>query len=141
LMISRHMWGEFIQPRHLRLIEVARKYEKKVMYHCDGAIYPLIPDLIEMGIDVLNPIQVDAKNMEDWRLKEAFGSQLCFHGGIDNIHILPFGTPDDVEKEVKQRIKVLGTNGGYIMGSTHHIQSNTPRENVDAMYDINLRYT
>ncbi len=139
LMISKRMWKQFIQPRHMRLIEVAKKYDKKIMYHCDGAVYPLIPDLIEMGIDVLNPIQVDLKNMEDWRLKETFGDQLCFHGGIDNSHILPFGTSNDVQHEVKQRIKVLGANGGYIMGSTHHIQSNTPPKNVAAMYDINIR--
>ena len=139
LMISKDMWKQYVQPRHARLFEVAKKYHKKIMYHCDGSIYPLIPDLIEMGVDLLNPVQVDAKNMEDWRLKDEFGDMLCFHGGIDNIHTLPFGTPQEVQKEVKDRIHVLGKNGGYIATSTHHIQSNTPPENVNAMYDINIR--
>ena len=139
LMISKDMWKQYIQPRHARLFEVAKKYNKKIMYHCDGSIYPLIPDLIEMGVDLLNPVQVDANNMEDWRLKDEFGDMLCFHGGIDNIHTLPCGTPQEVQKEVKDRIHVLGKNGGYIVTSTHHIQSNTPPENVNAMYDINIR--
>jgi len=139
LMISKSMWGQFIQPRHKRLFDVAKKYQKKIMYHCDGSIYPLIPELIEMGVDLLNPIQVDAKNMEASRLKEEFGKKLCFHGAIDNIHTLPFGTPEDVQNEVKERIKILGKKGGYIVASTHHIQSNTPVENVDAMYAVDIR--
>ena len=139
LMISKAMWKKFIKPRHMKLVEVARKYDKKVLYHCDGSIYPLIPDLIEMGIDVLNPIQVDAKNMDAERLKTEFGEKLCFHGGIDNIHTLPFGTPADVQEEVRERTRVLGENGGYVIASTHHIQSNTPVENVLAMYDASLR--
>ena len=139
LMISKAMWKQFVQPRHARLFDIVKKFNKKIMYHCDGSIYPLIPDLIEMGVDLLNPIQVDAKNMEDWRLKDEFGDKLCFHGGIDNIHTLPFGTPQNVQNEVKDRIQVLGRNGGYIAASTHHIQSNTPPENVGAMYDIKIR--
>jgi len=139
LMISKKMWRQYIQPRHMRLIEVAKKYNRKIMYHCDGSIYPLIPELIEMGVDLLNPIQVDAKNMEDWRLKEEFGDTLCFHGGIDNIHTLPNGSPEDVKNEVRHRKEILGKDGGYIVASTHHIQSNTPPENVDAMYGIDIR--
>jgi uroporphyrinogen decarboxylase len=139
LMISKDMWRKYIKPRHAQLVDVSKKYNKKVMYHCDGSIYPLIPELIDLGIDVLNPIQVDAKNMEAERLKSEFGDRLCFHGGIDIIKTLPDGTIDDVKNEVRERINVLGNNGGYIMASTHHIQSNTPIENVIAMYDMNLR--
>ncbi|HEY60068.1 MAG TPA: hypothetical protein G4N92_05220 [Anaerolineae bacterium] len=139
LMMSKEMWRKYIRPRHAQLVDVSKKYNKKVMYHCDGSIYPLIPELIELGINVLNPIQVDAKNMEAKRLKSEFGDKLCFHGGIDVIKTLPKGTPEDVKKEVRERIGELGKDGGYILASTHHIQSNTPIENIIAMYDMNLR--
>ncbi len=139
LMISKEMWHKYIKPRHAQLVDVAKKHNKKVMYHSDGSMYPLIPELIDLGIDVLNPIQADAKNMEPERLKSEFGDRLCFHGGIDITETLPHGTPGDVKNEVRERINVLGKNGGYILASTHHIQSNTPIDNVIAMYDMNLR--
>ena len=139
LMISKDMWNKYIKPRHAQLVDVSKKYNMKVMYHSDGSMYSLIPELIDLGIDVLNPIQVDAKNMEAELLKSEFGDSLCFHGGIDIVRTLPNGTPNDVKNEVRERINVLGKNGGYILASTHHIQSNTPIENVIAMYDMNLR--
>ncbi|MCK6629940.1 MAG: cobalamin-dependent protein [Anaerolineae bacterium] len=140
LMISRDMWRNYIRPRHARLIEVAKSFGLKVMYHCDGAIYPLVPELLDLGVDVLNPVQADAKGMEPPRLKAEFGDRLCFHGGIDIIKTLPRGTVEDVRNEVKERIQVLGQQGGYVLASSHHIQSDTPLENVLAMYDLALRY-
>jgi uroporphyrinogen decarboxylase len=95
--------------------------------------------LIEMGVDVLNPIQADAANMKPQRLKDEFGDQLGFHGGIDIIETLPKGTVEDVQSEVRERVRVLGESGGYIMASSHHIQSDTPIENVLAMYAVDLR--
>ncbi len=139
LMISRDMWQKYIRPRHARLIEVAKEYGKPVMYHCDGAIYPLIPELIDLGVDVLNPIQADARDMDPRRLKEEFGDRLSFHGGIDIIETLPRGTTEDVANEVRERVQVLGEGGGYILASSHHIQADTPLENVFAMYDPALR--
>ena len=139
LMVSKDMWHEFIRPCHVRLIEVARAYGKPVMYHSDGAIYSLIPDLIDMGIGVLNPIQTDAKGMDPNRLKQEFGEKLAFHGGINITQTLPHGTPDEVRAEVRERVRVLGEDGGYILCSSHHIQSDTPLENVLAMYDVDLR--
>jgi len=139
LLISKQMWKEFIKPHHARIIEVAKSFNKKVMYHCDGALYPLIPDLLDLGIDVLNPIQSDAKGMDPVRLKEEFGDRLCFHGGIDIIETLPKGSPGDVQREVKTRIKELGHNGGYVLASSHHIQAETPLANVRAMYDHSIR--
>jgi uroporphyrinogen decarboxylase len=121
------------------LIETGRKYNKQIMYHCDGALYPLIPDLIDMGIEVLNPIQPGAKDMEPERLKAEFGRQLSFHGGIDIIKTLPKGTPEDVASEVSQQINVLGEGGGYILASSHHIQADTPVENILSMYDLSIR--
>lgn len=140
LMISQGMWEEYIRPYHARLIEAAKAFGKPVMYHCDGALYPLIPQLIEMGIDLLNPIQADAAGMEPEKLKREFGSRLAFHGGIDIIKTLPRGTTQDVADEVRARVRVLGENGGYIMASSHHIQSDTPLENVLEMYRLEHRY-
>jgi len=139
LMISKDMWTKFIRPRHQRIIDVARQYKKPVIYHCDGAVYPLIPELIDMGVSVLNPIQPDAAGMDLCNLKEEFGERLSFHGGIDIIRTLPKGSVEDVKQEVQERIRILGKNGGYVMTSSHHIQSDTPLENVLAMYDMSLR--
>lgn len=140
LMMSPEMWRKFIRPRHAKLIELAKSYNKPVMYHCDGAIYPLIPELIDLGIDLLNPIQTDAKGMEPERLKNEFGDRLSFHGGVDIIKTLPRGTPADVIAEVKERVRVLGRGGGYVLASSHHIQPDTPVENVVAMYQVSSRY-
>lgn len=139
LMISQTMWEQYIKPRHAKIIAVAKRYHKPVMYHCDGAIYPLIPHLVEMGIDLLNPVQTDAKGMDPRGLKAEFGDRLSFHGGINIIHTLPTGTPDEVRAAVRYAIETLGANGGYIMASSHHIQSDTPLANVLAMYEVALR--
>lgn len=140
LMISPQMWRDIVRPHHARLVELAHARNIPVMYHCDGAIYRLIPELIEMGIDLLNPIQPDAKDMDGYRLKAEFGHQLAFHGGIDIIKTLPRGTPAEVIAEVRDRVDVLGKGGGYILCSSHHIQADTPLENILAMYDVSLRY-
>lgn len=139
LMISEKMWREFIRPCHVRLIEVARSHNIPVMYHCDGAIYPLVNELIEMGVNLLNPIQADAAGMEPKKLKDEYGDRLSFHGGIDIIKTLPRGSADDVRAEVRERCRVLGRDGGYIMASSHHIQSDTPLDNVFAMYEVENR--
>lgn len=141
LIISREMWRKFIRPRHERLISVAKSFGKPVMYHSDGAIDPLIPELIDMGIDVLNPIQPNVRNMAPARLKSAFGERLCFHGGIDIVETLPRGSVERVRSEVVDRIKVLGKDGGYILCSSHHLQPDTPLKNILAMYEPSLRST
>ena len=139
LMISKAMWAQYVKPHHKRIIDISKAHNKRVMYHCDGALYPLIPALIDLGIDVLNPIQADAKDMHPLQLKNEFGDRLSFHGGIDIIQTLPNETPQGVQNEVKTRIRQLGTNGGYIMASSHHIQADTPLENIEAMYDLSIR--
>jgi uroporphyrinogen decarboxylase len=140
LMISPDMWRSYVRPHHARLVDLAHARGLKVMYHCDGAIYPLIPALIDLGIDLLNPIQPDAKNMDGRKLKREFGDRLAFHGGIDINHTLPQGTPDEVRAEVRDRVQNLGQGGGYVMASSHHIQPDTPVENILAMYETELRY-
>ncbi|MGD8626797.1 MAG: uroporphyrinogen decarboxylase family protein [Anaerolineae bacterium] len=137
LLISPRMWGKYILPRHQRLNAAIRSaaYEVKIMYHSCGAIYPLIGAFIdEMGIDVLNPLQPRAAGMEMDRIKAAFGSRISFHGGIDIQQTLPHGTPAQVQAEVRERCRVLGRGGGYICTSAHHIQADTPLENIVALY-------
>ena len=103
----------------------------KVAYHSDGNITPIIPDLIEIGLDVLNPLQPASLDLK--KLKADFGDRLCFWGSIDEQHTLPFGSPADVQREVEDRIAGLGKDGGLIIGPTHHVQLDTSLENFWAM--------
>lgn len=139
LMLPPAVWRERIRPRHQKLIDVARSFGAKVMYHCDGAIAPLIPELIDMGIDVLNPIQTDVPGMDPATLKEQHGGRLCFHGGVSIVDVLPKGTPQSVAAEVARLGNLLNKGGGYILASSHHIQADTPIDNILAMYDLALR--
>jgi uroporphyrinogen decarboxylase len=140
LMMSKRMWRKYIRPRHEFLTAISHRYGKPVMYHCDGAIRSLIPELIDMGVDVLNPIQPDAAGMELVPLKAEYGDRLAFHGGIDIREVLPHGTAAQVEAAVREVVDILGAGGGYILCSAHHIQPDTPVENVLAMHNIALRY-
>jgi uroporphyrinogen decarboxylase len=108
LMISPRHWETMIKPRHQKILDLVHQYNKTTMYHCDGAIGPLIPQLIDIGVDVLNPIQTDTPEMEPVGLKKQYGDRLTFHGGIDIIRTLPQGSPEQVQDEVKARIDVLG---------------------------------
>ena len=107
------------------------------MMHQDGAIYQWIPDIVEIDIDVLNPIQVSAKGMGDTaKLKREFGEQLAFlGGGIDTQSILSYGTPQEVRDEVRRRIRDLAPGGGYVFAQVHDIQPEVPPENIMAMYE------
>jgi uroporphyrinogen decarboxylase len=108
----------------------------KRFFHCDGAIYPLFPDFVEIGAEVLNPIQVSAAGMGDTKkMKAEFGNELAFWGAIDTRHVLPYGTPADVREEVRRRLLDLGPGGGYVVCSVHNVQPEVPPENVVAMFD------
>lgn len=135
MLISPRMWRRFLKPRMANFIGELKAInpQVKVAYHSDGNIYPIIPDLIEIGLDVLNPIQ--PASMDPVKLKREYGDKLCFWGSIDEQHTLPFGSPADVRNEVLERIKTLGENGGLILGPTHHVQLDTPMENFWAMID------
>lgn len=139
LLISVPMWREFIKPYLSRLINVAHTGGVKFMLHSCGAIRELIPDLIEIGVDVLDPIQVMAKGMDPAGLKKDFGDKLCFHGGICTQSTLPFGNPDQVTEEVKDRVISLGAGGGFILAPSHNIQPDTSVDNIIAMYNPALR--
>ena len=135
LMMSPHMWRTFILPRHRRLNAAIRRYPVKIMYHSCGAVYPLIGAFVdEMGIDVLNPLQPRAAGMDMRRIKRKFGGRLAFHGGVDIQHTLPYGSPKEVQAEVRERCQVLGSGGGYICASAHYLQADTPLQNILALY-------
>jgi len=137
LMVSPKMFREFIKPRLKSLIDTIKATaDVKVLMHCDGAILKIIPDLIEIGVDILNPIQTVVKGFDDTQaLKEQFGDQICFHGGIDVQQVLPNASPEEVHQEVARRRSDLGRSGGYIIAPCHNINVDIPVENVTAMFD------
>lgn len=135
-IISLDIFREFYKPHVKRFIDLAKEFGIKVFHHDDGAMRPFLPDLVELGIDILNPVQHNCPGMELDKLKADFGDKLCFHGGIENQEILPFGTPEDVRKEVRNCIDILASDKtGYILAPCHNIQPVTPLENILAMYD------
>lgn len=135
LLMSPAYFRRFIKPWLARMIDLTHRHGKWVFHHDDGAIRPLLPDLIGIGIDLLNPIQWRCKGMDRAGLARDFGSQVVFHGGIDNQHVLPFGTPAEVAAEVRQNLDLFRDCKGYIVGPCHNLQVNTPTANVLAMYD------
>jgi uroporphyrinogen decarboxylase len=136
-LISPAMYRRLIKPFHVKLMTaIKQRTRAKIFYHSDGNIYSVLGDLIEIGVDLLNPVQVSAGTMGDTtRLKREFGDRLSFCGAIDTSWVLPFGTPDDVRTEVRHRIQDLAPGGGYILASVHCIQPDVPVENVVAMLD------
>jgi uroporphyrinogen decarboxylase len=136
-MISPKMYREMIKPYHAELISAIKEEHKvKTFFHSCGDVYRLIPDLIDVGVDVLNPVQVSAGEMADTaRLKREYGGKLTFCGGIDTRWVMPCGTPDDVRAEVRRRIRDLAPGGGYIAATVHCVQPDVPPENVMAMCD------
>ena len=134
------LYRQLVKPRHRRMMEAVKRFAKPVVFHTCGAVYPLIPDLIEIGIDALNPVQVSAAGMDAGRLKREFGGSLAFWGAIDTQRVLPWQTPDQVRQEVARRIAELGEGGGYVLSAVHNIQAEVPPENVVAMYEAALAY-
>jgi uroporphyrinogen decarboxylase len=133
MLMSPAMWRRYLKPRMADLIAALKALNPhvKVAYHSDGMIYPIIPELVEIGIDVLNPIQPAA--VDPVRLKQEYGDRLCFWGSVDLQHTLPYGTPADVRDEIVARLKTIGRDGGLIIGPTHNVQLDTPLENFWAM--------
>ena len=143
--------GELIAPEMFRKL-IAPYYKKifswihentcwKVFFHCCGSIYKLIPILIDCGVDILNPVQCEATGMDPSRLKKEFGDKLVFWGGgIDTQTILAKGTVDEVRQQVKERIKILSPEGGFVFNPVHNIQHGVPSENILACYDAAWEY-
>ncbi len=141
LCMSPKTYRRIFKPRHARLMQAIKsRSDKPVMWHTCGSVYDILDDLIEIGVDSLNPVQTTAKNMEADRLKREFGDRLSFWGGIDTMRVLNYGTPGDVRREVKAKIQALAPDGGYILNPVHNVQPDVPVENLLAMIDAALEY-
>ena len=141
-MISPETFGRLMAPHFRRMYAWVHEHTSwKVMFHSCGSIYRLIPHIIEMGVDVLNPVQCAAARMEPRQLKAEFGDRLAFWGGgVDTQTVLPNATPEEVRQQVRERIRILGAGGGFVFSPTQEIQAEGPPENVVAMYEAAREY-
>jgi len=141
-LMSRRMYQKYLMPGHQKLFQYVHQNSNcAVFLHSCGSIYPLIPDLITAGIDILNPVQTSAENMDPTQLKEEFGNQITFWGGgCDTQHMLPFATPDEVANHVRERVRILAPGGGFVFNPIHNIQADVPPENIISMFDAALDY-
>lgn len=142
LLMSPRMYRKILKPIHADFIQfIKERTSAKLFFHTDGDVQPLIDDFVEIGVDILNPIQTSAGKMSDLAgLKKRFGKEIVLCGGIDTHRVLPHGTPDEVRKEVKRVIDILGPGGGYMVASVHTIMNDVPPENVLAMVDAVEEY-
>jgi uroporphyrinogen decarboxylase len=142
LLISADMYRRLIKPRHERIFEAQKRLFPQpfyIFFHSDGAMYDLLPDFIEIGVDILNPVQVTGKSLH--AIKNEFGGEISFWGGgCDTQKVLPFGTPEEVELDVRQRIEQLAPGGGFVFCTVHNIQADVAPGNVIAMYDALRMY-
>jgi len=143
-MISPEMYRKYVKPREKKLFSYIKKVAPKPVYiffHTCGSVYEIIPDLIEIGVDILNPVQVSAAHMDTRRLKKEFGKDIVFWGGgVDTQDVLPHGTPEKVKEEVKRRIDDLAPGGGFVFATVHNIQADVPPENIMAMWEALQEY-
>jgi uroporphyrinogen decarboxylase len=141
-MIRPELYRKMIKPKQKRLVEaIKKKTDAKIFFHGCGAVYDLIPDLIEVGFDILNPVQVSARGMDTQKLKQEYDKDITFWGGgVDTQRVLPFGTPQQVADEVKQRIEDLAPGGGFVFAAVHNIQAFVPPQNIVTMFDTAMQY-
>ena len=140
--IRPELWAEMIKPHYTKLCTWIHKNTAwKTFLHSCGSIYHLIPHMIDAGIDILNPVQTSAANMEPERLKKEFGGRIVFWGGgCDTQSILPSATPEEIRRHVQQRLDVFKPGGGYVFNQVHNIQPNVPAENIISMLDAAYEY-
>jgi uroporphyrinogen decarboxylase len=138
-LMSREMFVDFFREPFKKFVDLGKSYGAKIYLHCCGSAYKLIPDLIDWGVEILDPIQTTASDMDPLNLKTQFGHKLSFHGAVNTQSILPNGTCDDVRNNVRELVETLGKGGGYIMSACHFIQADVPIENVLAMYELENR--
>ena len=141
LLVSPALFERAFVPRLVKLIDMAHSHGVRVMFHSCGAIVPLIERLIEIGVDVLDPLQVAADGMDPHLIKERFGGRICLHGSIDTQHVLHHSSPQDVSDTVCTMIDVLGAGGGFILSPSHVLQTDVPTENVVAMYETAYQHS
>jgi uroporphyrinogen-III decarboxylase len=136
LLASADSYRELFKPFHIRVNQKIHSLTKwKTFIHSCGSVYELLPEFIEAGFDIFNPVQCSAKDMEPQRLKREFGKDLVFWGGgVDTQKTLPFGSPDEVYREVRERIEIFALDSGFVFNSIHNIQANIPIPNVVAMF-------
>ena len=134
-MMSPALWVEFLGPGFAEFVGLAKSFDLWVMHHTCGSVRPLIPLMIERGLDVLQSLQPEAADMDAWQLKADFGERLAFHGGISIQRTLPFGTREEIRREVQDRVAALAAGGGYILGTSHNIQADTSVSNVEALLE------
>ena len=134
LLFSPETFEVFIAPRIARMASLAKSHGARVMFHSCGAVAPLIPRLLDLGVDILDPVQVSAVGMEPEGLKNKYGDRICFHGGVDTQHLLPQGTPAEVRAFVGRLGETLGRGGGYILAPSHVLQTDVPTANIEAIY-------
>lgn len=135
LMISLDMFDEYFLPHYRRFAQLMHDHGVRIFHHDDGAMWALIPRLIDLGVHVLNPVQYRCGDIDLTWLKATYGDRIAFHGGVDNQEVLPFGTVEEVRAEVRKCMAALGPGGGYILAPCHNIQAVTPVENILAMYE------
>jgi uroporphyrinogen-III decarboxylase len=135
--ISPRAYRRLYQPFHRQVNDWVHKHTPwKTFIHSCGSVAALLPDIVEAGFDILNPVQCSAAGMDPQTLKDRFGARLTFWGGgVDTQKTLPFGTPDEVRREVKGRIAIFNRGGGFVFNTVHNVQANTPRENLVALYE------
>jgi uroporphyrinogen decarboxylase len=135
--ISPAMYREFFKPRHEAMWQRAKELaEVKVMLHCCGGVRELMPDLIDAGLEAINPVQVNCRGMAAGELKREFGREMVFWGGgCDTRDVLPSATPDEVRRHVQQQIKTLAPGGGFVFQQVHNVMANVPADNIIAMLD------
>jgi uroporphyrinogen decarboxylase len=143
LTYSPDMYRRLLKPRHKAILRFLKEHagEAKILYHCCGAAEPLLRDLIEIGVDAYNPVQVSALGMDDTKkLKALYGRDLTFWGGIDTQRVLPFGTPREVRAEVRRRIEDLAPGGGFVLAAVHNLRPEVKPENICALFEAALEY-
>jgi uroporphyrinogen decarboxylase len=141
-LFSPRFYRSVVRPRQQRVIDAIEKRTKaRIWYHTCGDCSALIPDLVEMGVDILNPVQIGTKGMDPQALKQKYGESLVFWGGgIDSQHVLPFASPAEVREHVRRNVETWKPGGGYVFNSVHNIQAEVPPENVVALYDAALEF-
>lgn len=141
LMMSPSTWRRFFKKRLKRMVEITHHFGVSFMLHSCGSIREIFPDLIEIGVDILDPVQTTARGMEPRELVHEFGEKICFQGAIDTQQLLPNATTEELRKSIRETIDIFRPARGYILSSCNNIQPGTPLENILAMYDIGLRFS